>query len=323
MREIGGYLNLELSNYGSFPHADGVLVNSGSNALEYALHTLADVRCIWLPYFTCHILLKPLNNMGVAYKFYHINERLELADHIQLGDGEYLLVTNYYGIKDAYIERLTGIYGNRMIIDNAQAFYANPLENICTIYSPRKFLGIPDGGIACGVDRNQADSMTTDTSSFRRFSHLIKRYDLGADAAYEDFKANDMALAESRMERMSCLTKSLLYSVNHEKVKRVRNTNFSQLDKELQAHNQLCFDRNGYECPLVYPFLTPDGMELKKYLIANKIYCATYWPNVFDWCKQEDVEYKLAKNVVCLPIDQRYNEEDMKRIIKTIKNYES
>ncbi len=65
MKEIGGYLNLELSSHGTFPHAGGVLLNSGSNALEYILRTLVDIKCVWLPFFTCHILTKPFVNVGL------------------------------------------------------------------------------------------------------------------------------------------------------------------------------------------------------------------------------------------------------------------
>ena len=51
----------------------------------------------------------------------------------------------------------------------------------------------------------------------------------------------------------------------------------------------------------------------------NKIFCARYWPNVLNWCKPRDWEYMLAENLVCLPIDQRYENQDMKRIIRIIK----
>ena len=34
-----------------------------------------------------------------------------------------------------------------LIIDNAQAFFAKPLLGIDTFYSPRKFVGVSDGGI--------------------------------------------------------------------------------------------------------------------------------------------------------------------------------
>ena len=71
-----------------------------------------------------------------------------------------------------------------------------------------------------------------------------------------------------------------------------------------------------FQCPLVYPFWSDNGQ--KKQLIDAEIFVATYWPNVFEWTKPSDLEYELANNVVCTPIDQRYSEEDMERIVKEI-----
>lgn len=68
---------------------------------------------------------------------------------------------------------------------------------------------------------------------------------------------------------------------------------------------------------MVYPYLT-DVADLRNKLIENKVFVATYWPNVFDWCKESDIEYKLAKYIFPLPCDQRYGEEDMERIINLI-----
>ena len=50
-------------------------------------------------------------------------------------------------------------------------------------------------------------------------------------------------------------------------------------------------------------------------LIKNKVFCACYWPNVMKWCKPADYEYNLSENMVCIPIDQRYCENDMRVII--------
>lgn len=69
---------------------------------------------------------------------------------------------------------------------------------------------------------------------------------------------------------------------------------------------------------MVYPYLTDDaGMRNK--LIENKVFVAKYWPNVLEWCGENDIEYKLTKYMLPLPCDQRYGEEDMERIIQIIE----
>lgn len=62
---------------------------------------------------------------------------------------------------------------------------------------------------------------------------------------------------------------------------------------------------------------------LKQYLIRNQVFVATYWPNVLEWCKEGEVEYEMAKGIVHLPIDQRYNQTDMKRIVHLIELWKS
>ena len=76
---------------------------------------------------------------------------------------------------------------------------------------------------------------------------------------------------------------------------------------------------DSFACPLVYPYLCKNGKDLKKHLIEHSIFVATYWPNVLEWTKQNDLEYELANNVVCIPIDQRYGIKEMDTIIQFIQ----
>ena len=69
--------------------------------------------------------------------------------------------------------------------------------------------------------------------------------------------------------------------------------------------------------PMVFPYLT-DDVSLKQRLIDNKVFVATYWPNVLEWCGEVNIEHFVAKNICFLPIDQRYGEENMKAILDTI-----
>ena len=66
---------------------------------------------------------------------------------------------------------------------------------------------------------------------------------------------------------------------------------------------------------MIYPLMTSRSTELRQKLIGNKIFVATYWPNVSEWCKEGAVENELCSETVPLPIDQRYDLNDMKRIL--------
>ncbi|MBQ8361815.1 MAG: hypothetical protein IJX44_07715 [Bacteroidaceae bacterium] len=319
MKEIGGYFSLEIKNppRESVFHSQGLFLNSGRNALEYILSSLSVVSKLWIPYFTCDVILEPIKKSGIPYDFYRINEHLELCEDIQLASDEYLLATNYYGIKDSYIENLAEKYGPHLIVDNAQALYAHPIEGTKTLYSPRKFAGIPDGGIAYMEDGKDIQSFDTDVS-YDRLSHLLKRIDLGAGAGYADFRENSRKLANQPIMQMSKLTKVLFASIDFEGIKERRLENFQMLHKNLKSSNKLMIpDIGSFSCPLVYPYFT-DDCTLKKKLIDNKIFVATYWPNVLEWCSKDMLEYQLANGIIAIPIDQRYGEEEMKYITNLI-----
>lgn len=318
MKPIGGYFEWE------FPptrkqelHENAVYLNSGRHALEYILRGLKDVKCIWIPYFTCDVVLQPLKRLGISYKFYRINKNLEIDDNVSLSDGEYLLYTNYYGIKDAYVREIIAIYGSHIIIDNAQALYCEAVA--ChQFYSPRKFIGMPDGGLAVTNVTDISDSLPIDNSN-DRCSHLLKRLELRPSEGYCDFKTNSKKIADAQLSQISPISKRIFESVDLAFIKQRRCENFAFLQEELGYANKLNVPKmENFECPLVYPFWS-DNVDLKKKLIDANIFVATYWPNVFDWTIPSDVEYELANQVVCIPIDQRYGKEEMEYILEKIR----
>lgn len=319
-KAIGGYFSLEISKVqNGYIHTKGIHLNSGRNALEYILKSIPIVQKLYIPYYTCDVVLEPIEKLRIPYGYYRINEHLELADEISLDNNEYLLVTNYFGIKDAYIKKLAKLYGKQLIVDNAQALYAEPLEGIKTIYSPRKFVGIPDGGIAYMENGLDTVDMEQDVS-YNRCSHLLKRLDLGAEAGYNDFRENSHQLINQPIRRMSNLTWHLLQSINYEEVKKQRRENFMQLHHALSGINRMNIpETETFACPMIYPFYASD-VTLKKRLIENKIFVATYWPNVQEWCREGMLEHELVSKVIAIPIDQRYEEDDMKKILNVISN---
>lgn len=315
--EIGGYFGLELPVSNAFLHSDGYCVNSGRNALELILSHIADLVKLWIPYYTCEVVLEPLKKRGIPYSFYSINRRLEIAEDLELRSGEYLLLTNYFGIKDRYVNEMAERYGDRLIVDNAQSYYSHPISGIKTFYSPRKFVGVPDGGIAFIGEKVDMAQYPVDYS-WNRCSHLLKRLDVNAGAGYEDFKVNSHMLVNQPIRQMSNLTRTLLSSIDFERIKKIRRNNFSFLHERLGASNKLLLDGFKSDCPMVYPYYT-DNENLRKKLIDNRVFVATYWPNVLNWCSIKAFEYSLSRMIIPLPIDQRYSTIEMKKIITLIR----
>lgn len=315
MKGIGGYFELELENRGSFIHDDGLLVNTGRNALELILRHLPVRSRIFMPKYTCDVVLEPFLKLNLSYTFYSINSYLELSENLQLSKNDYLLYTNYFGIKDSYVRELANRYPGKLIVDNAQALYMEPTE--MSFYSPRKFVGLPDGGIAYFPDNISLELYDYDYS-YDRCSHLLKRLDLGAEAGYSDFKLNASSLRNQPIKQMSRLTKALLHSIDFEGIRQSRINNFKVFQEALGNKNLLKIDDiSELACPMVYPFMT-DDVTLRQRLIDNKIFVATYWQNMSKWCDPESTEFKLSKTIIPLPLDQRYGRKDIETILKLI-----
>ena len=314
---VGGYFELELRK-GEHYHKNALRLNTARNCFEYILRARKYTK-VYIPYYTCEVMLEPLKKCNVDYVFYHINEQLEpIEETYQLQPTEAFLYTNYYGLKQRCVERLAEQYGKQLIVDNAQAFLAEPLEGIDTFYSARKFFGVAAGAYLYTDAR--LDMEFEQDQSYQRMSHLLMRADIGAEAGYGEFRKNDDSLIDNPIRRMSNLTEKILCSIDYEFAKQQRRSNYMQLDEQLRNKNGIHLIMEEASVPMVYPYLTDDA-TLRKRLIENRIYVARYWPNVLDWCRPCDIEETLAKDMIPLPVDQRYGEEQMKRIIEIMWSY--
>lgn len=314
MDAIGGYFELELRK-GEHFHKQALRFNSARNCFEYILLTRKYTK-IYIPFYTCEVMLQPLQKYGICYDFYSINEQLELKELPKLHSKEALLYTNYYGLKQSYVEFLAGIYGNQLIVDNAQAFFAPRIDGVDTFYSPRKFFGVPDGGYLYTDAILQQDFIVDE--SYHRMQHLLLRIEGGAEKGYSLFRNADESLDNQPIRKMSLLTERILQNVDYSYASKRRKENYSFFKQTLSQSNKLAIKEDDSSIPMIYPYLTED-VTLRKRLIQNKIFVATYWPNVLEWCKPGDIEYGLATNIIPLPIDQRYGLKDMDKILHLIK----
>lgn len=309
MQVVGGYFGLEL-NGGQHYHQDAIRLNTARNCLEYILRA-KKYKKVFIPYYTCEVLLEPFKKLGVAYEFYHLNELLDPVEQKILQGDEAFLYTNYFGLKDETVMRLASLYKSKIIIDNAQAFYSAPLKGIDTIYSARKFFGVPDGAY---LYTDMMIDISEQDVSHDRMSHLLKRIDIGAEEGYIDFQINDKTLIGQPIKKMSKLTDGLLAGVDYIKAKDKRIANYKILDSKLRNKNNCQISRIPSAVPMIYPFQTND-LTLRNKLMENKVFTAMYWPNVLQWCKPKDFEFNFTKNTIFIPVDQRYSQKEMNQIL--------
>lgn len=306
MKEMGGYLELDTYS-GVEYHSDAIALNCGRNCLAYLLEA-KNIKKIYLPYFLCASVKEVCVKYGVNYEYYSIDKTLKPIFTRTLNDDEWLFIVNYYGqFSNENILAWKSTFGN-VIIDNAQAFFQFPCEGVDTIYTCRKFFGVPDGGYL-STGALLGHELQTDVS-FERMRFLLGRYEKPAPEFYGEFVDNNKLFQNEPVKLMSKLTHNLLCGIDYEKIKKQRNENFTYLYNRLSGINALKL-----HIPVgafAYPLLLKNGAEIRKKLLEYKIYVPTLWPDVFYVCKENDLEYQYAKNILPLPCDQRYGMEEMK-----------
>ncbi|MCC9043490.1 hypothetical protein LNQ81_12490 [Myroides sp. M-43] len=311
----GGYFELALAQKKTdLMHKQAIAVNTGRNGLRYILQA-KKYKKIYLPYFTCDVVLDTIKEEGLFYEFYDININLEpLFDWQTIKTDEVFMYTNYFGVKDSYIKELVK-YPCHFIIDNAQAFYAEVPSMYDSFYSPRKFLGVADGGY---VYCNHTLIVEEKDVSYNRMMHLLKRLELGAEAGYSDFLINEESLNRQPIKQMSVLTQHLIDSQDHKGIREKRVSNYMYLYEVFKKVNKLNLPLAKESVPMVFPLWI--DKNIKEKLHQQRYYTATYWANVLQWTEQSNLAYQLTKEVVYLPIDQRVLPEDLEEMVKLILN---
>jgi len=326
MKPIGGFFELELNEPEFSLDIGQFAFNSGSSALLFYLQN-SHFKNILVPYYTCNSVYKVIKRTKLSIEYYQIDDNFSpIIDYNQLNDNTLLIYNNYFGLNSSNVNYVANRTKN-ILIDASQAFFFKQ-ASIDYFNSARKFFGVPDGGLLSYSKTDLANKLVKhlpSSSSKYLSSHLLNRLEGNLEQAYKDYKLNEKLLAESDICKMSELTKKLLSNINMQDVKLKRLHNFKLLHKNLADYNNLkkfinqATTKNS-QIPMCYPLLIPNGDKIKKELIKNKIFIPTYWPEIKSNFNKDCVfETELLNNLVCIPIDQRYNQDDMKIILSTLK----
>ena len=276
-----------------------------------------------MPWYNCGTMLEAPEVAGVAVRRYGIDGDLYPNGVGALAPEDCLLYVNYFGVCDQQVSRVLREFPReQVIIDHSQAFYAQAPRCLGTLYSPRKFFGVPDGGYLLTQLRMRPPP-ERDVQSFERLKPLLIRLSEGPEAGYEAIQRARLSLMGQPPKIMSTLTEALLRHVDYSGALLRRNENFMTLHRALGARNQFPIPADIPPGPMCYPFLG-EMTNLHDWLIRHRIFVGHYWPDVRGpRDREDDRERVLSHHCVPLPSDQRYGRADMERIIALIEGYPS
>lgn len=312
MKEIGGYFGLEQLIDSAY-YQDLIALNTARNALLYLLRA-KKVKKVSIPYYLCDSIRNTLAQNHYQVQYYSIDSRFRPIFDRQLDDHEYLFVVNYYGqlSQDTLLSWKENY--NNMILDNTQTFFQRPITGIDTIYSCRKYFGVPDGAYLA-TNSKLKENLKTDVSR-DRMTHILGRFEGLASDHYAAFKRNEKSLQDEPVKYMSKLTRNLLGAIDYDRVRKTRDRNFSYLDRKLKKINRLAWHKP--VGPFAYPFYIENGRTIRKKLAEKQIYIPVLWPNILNECTKDSIEYEFAANLLPLPCDQRYGLTEMAYLNDTL-----
>ena len=312
---MGGVIPPQRSAFrcAEFPFAPSdscVWVNSGRAAFECILRSLPQpIGQVWVPRFICNTLLQPIERMKLPMRFYAVDEQMRPVLSPEMTADDVLVAVNYFGLTGNAVEQVVAQAPCTVVVDATTAFYAPPVPGVPCFYSPRKFAGMVDGGIAVApfplfVPAEQ------DADSDARCEALLQCCSDAAVQAAED------ALSCAPM-RMGEISKELMLSVDWPTAEQQRLRHYAVLHQALAPLNRLQLPVAPEHAPMCYPFVS--GIPgVRDYLIDAGVRLPLYWPEVIVATDASAPENKLARTLLPLPIDQRYTEADMEYLLSLV-----
>lgn len=299
-------------------------VDCGRSALQYIVESY-DFKRIWLPVYNCPLVGKRIETVSsIEIKWYNIDSTFRpCIDKSELCENDVILWVNYCGVMPQELIDEIAVWSvktpARVIIDNIPAYFSKPRMEALNIYSCRKFLGVPDGGYIIGdsVRRKELPLYST----VDNYMYLLKAIETGSNSAYREYQESEKRFSEATVAYgMPILTKRILESISYKEIIEKRKDNFLSLHNVLESSNRLKLDTSTMT-PSVYPYLTSNKM-LRENLLENKIYVSRFWKHILTNEHANDFEKDLAEYLIPLPIDQRYDKNDMDSIARKVAELE-
>ena len=317
--EVGSFIELQFRKGLEYYKGDDIArLNSGRAAIYHAVRCFYS-QTVWLPYYECDTVRDFLIEKGLRVKYYYIDKEFTpMIDSIS--NEESIVIVNYFGIMS--YSRMTDLAAryNHVIIDNAQAFFAEPLESCMNVYSARKFIGVPDGAYVVGSNCNQfldgyEQDYSSDTSLF-----LLQRIEYGCEGkAYQSRMINEQRINDSDVKKMSKLTHGILDGTDYEVIKIKRRENFNEANRLFQSINLInpLKDYDDSCFPMVYPLVVEDDSLIDR-LQKAKHFQGHWWSYLLNEVKEGSFEYWISRFIVPITIDQRYSIQDIDNLYSEV-----
>ena len=291
----------------------------------FALIQVHKPKAVWLPSYLCPALAAPFVESEIAVRYYPLDENLEAGSQRwieKVRPGDFAVVIHYFGFPNrSFPASEVTRRGAVLIEDASQALFLEQQfpESAGIIYSPRKFLGVPDAGVLVAPEqivmhepapppekwweravevsrmRREFDSTGRPSDWFARFQRVEAEYPVGLYGA-------------------SDLSRNILDRFDYAAAAERRRKNYSTL-LQLAGGYAMFPELPSRIVPLGFPVrISPDIRELVlRRLHSLKVYAPVHW-RIDDLVPAEfTASHTLAQSTLTLICDQRCSASNMER----------
>jgi dTDP-4-amino-4,6-dideoxygalactose transaminase len=326
---IGGMFGLKME-----PDADSaappflanphILLSTARSGIAFLVEYLVP-NTLWMPSYLCDVMLKAV--VGTQVKFYPIDTSLRVASKewmTALREGDLVLFIDYFGFPTAEeMVQATKQKKAWVIMDASQALLSNTAQPLAdfVLYSPRKYLGVPDGGIL--VVNNPAISIRDQQLPppppswwLRSLRASVLRYEFdrrGGDREWFGLHRQVDSEGPISPYQMSELSQLLLrHHFDYSSIAQRRRDNYTKLLEQIGEY--ALFGALPKEVvPLGFPVRVSNRDYVRQHLFERNVYPPVHWPiRGFVPDGFED-SHRLSDEILTLVCDQRYTPEDMIR----------
>lgn len=320
---------------------NSIYYDSGRSSLIEIIGYLQPKKVL-LPSYICESVLDCFKkyNCEVEYYFYKNNLNIDWDDLFGKITKSIDLVFIYFfnGFIDCdfnlkKLKKLQEKIQFKILEDTTHSIFTN--KNIIGDYcicSLRKWFPIPDGGVLYFKEPNKNLKINKKENKwYKKKYEAMKEKSLylkGEIKTKEKFlktfyDSEEELDSQQSIFGISKLSYSILLNCDINKIKNKRKLNANYLYNKLKNLNLNIVSYNDLEndiIPMFFTILIKNRDNLRKFLINSNIYCPVHWPMVSDLEFRKNVEIYSSKEL-SIPIDQRYDLNDMQYIIEKIYKF--
>lgn len=304
-----------------------------------AEHLKTNRKVIMIPAYTCHTVIEPFLQANWNVYFFPVDERLcikkeEFLSLLASASPDVILFHPYYGKKLMEYEKdllRQAKKRNILIIQDLTQSLFSPLHPDyvdITVGSIRKWFGVPDGAFL-----SIADSVPFAVTENEQYNTEFT--DSQWDAMYlrgEYFRTGNLNFKKISIrlnkyaESLACKTKITPHKISDYSLSIIRSTDFNTISsKRIENFKTLLstVEKNNTcipiitspdmleNAPLYFPLYVRDRGRVQKFLAANSIYAPILWGVEDDAVLEDGTVRDIYEHLLAIPIDQRYDRDDM------------